>query len=285
MRLVHLTDIHVQPERDAFEGLVRAFEVAFALDPTPEALLIGGDTVMNTVSADWDRASQLWELWNRARSQFPAIPTFACLGNQDVWGWNQKASGCTGSEPMFGKRLAMDRLGMSSSYGAYRLGPWRILVLDSIQRGGKHGFEPMLGAEQWAWLENELSADRLTPTLVLSHVSIVPGPIDLFAMNLMGPNEKNIWPLPRHQVHVDSYRLHRALSAAGNVRLCLTGHTHASQRIDLDGVTYFSGPSVSGAWWRGEFLGNPAGLTVVDLSDDGEFRLRVVACDQESIKD
>ena len=265
IRIAHLADVHVR-EGAAFEGAVHALRKAEMAD----AILLGGDTVMNSVNADLARVEAQWAEWERARAGI-TVPVFPCLGNQDVWGWNQKASGCTGREPLFGKAMYLRQMGLARTYYATQLGGWRLIVLDSVQRGGPHGFMARLDGEQRAWLERELASDAATPTVVVSHVPIVPGPAEFFAADLLEPEPNGRWSLQPHLVHADSHDLTGLFARFPNVRLCLAGHTHAAQRVEFRGVTYAVSPPVSGAWWRGDYLGMPRGFGLVDLHADGSF--------------
>lgn len=271
VRVVHFTDVHVQPERGAYEGLLRALASVGALAPKAEAILLGGDVVMNTVGVSRERADEQWDLWEQARRAYPEIPIFACVGNQDCWGWNRKASGCTGAEPLYGKAMAMCRLRLERLYYAADLGAWRLLVLDSVQPGGKHGFVARLDDDQRRWLEAELARDSERPTLVMSHVPIVPGPADFFSSDVRGPSDAGIWPLPGQHLHADAYELVELFRRYPNVKLCLAGHMHTRQRIEYAGLWFVDSPAVCGAWWRGDFLGGAPGYTVLDLRPDGTF--------------
>lgn len=273
IRIAHLADIHVR-EGAAYDGLVRALSTA--VDAGAEALLLGGDTVMNSVGVDQARVEAQWAEFHRARSSFPTLPVFPCLGNQDVWGWNQKSSGCRGDEPLFGKAMFLHQMGLRSAFYAVRLGSWRLVVLDGIQRGGRHGFYASLDPVQMAWLEAELAADTVTPTVVMTHVPIVPGPAEFFAADLFAPDKDGVWSLRDHHVHRDGHALARLFASYSNVRLCLAGHTHLGQRIDLWGTAYVVSPPVSGAWWRGDFQGVPPGFSMVELKADGLFLIAPV---------
>lgn len=270
LRVAHLADVHVR-EGAAFDGFQRALETAIGAGA--EAVLLGGDIVMNSVGMDQSRVEAQWEEFHRARRQFPEIPFFPCLGNQDVWGWNQKSSGCRGDEPLFGKAMFLHQMKLSSPFYAVRLGTWRLIVLDGIQRGGKHGFYAALDPVQRAWLEAELAAETDTPTVIATHVPIVPGPAEFFAADLSEPDKDGAWSLRDHHVHRDAHDLSNLFARYPNVRLCLSGHTHLAQRIDLWGTAYVVSPPVSGAWWRGDFQGRPSGFSLIDLHPDGVFEV------------
>jgi Icc protein len=268
VRVVHFADVHVQPERNAPAQLAKALKKMQSL--APHAVLLGGDVVMNTVGVGFERAMQQWNLWHQACAGLD-MPIYSCIGNQDCWGWNKKASGCSGSEPLFGKAMALHQLGLENSYYAVELGAWRLIVLDSVQQGGRHGYVAGLDSPQHAWLENELEHSGERPILVMSHVPIVAGPADLFSSHITEPNQAGAWPLPSQHLHRDSHGLIQLFRRYPQVKLCLAGHIHAAQRMEFAGISFIGSPAVSGEWWRGDFLGCPSGFTIVDLHPDGRF--------------
>ena len=268
MRVVHFADIHVQPERSAPELLKRALAKVRSLEPA--ALLLGGDVVMNSVGVSLERVQQQWDLWHEASRELD-LPTYACIGNQDCWGWNLKASGCTGKEPLFGKGMALKQLGLDQPYYAADLGSWRLVVLDSIHQGGRHGFISELDPPQRAWLQNELESSGQKPVLIMSHVPIIAGPADLFSSHIFEPVEAGYWPLTAQHLHRDSYELIQLLRQHPNVKLCVAGHIHVPQRMEFAGIAFIGSPPVCGEWWRGDLLGCKPGFTVIDLHPDGAF--------------
>lgn len=52
-----MTDIHLQPERNAVEGFTMALEAAN--DLKPDFIMTGGDLVVDALAADYERASSL----------------------------------------------------------------------------------------------------------------------------------------------------------------------------------------------------------------------------------
>src|SRR5580698_7473537 len=85
VRVVHFTDVHVQPKRGALDGLKRALRAVHDLDPKIDAILLGGDTVMNSVSADLVRVQEQWDLWDEAVAPYRDTLILPCIGNQDCW--------------------------------------------------------------------------------------------------------------------------------------------------------------------------------------------------------
>ena len=49
IRIAHLTDMHVQPERRAGEGYAAALQSLAKLDPPPDFLVTGGDSVLTPI--------------------------------------------------------------------------------------------------------------------------------------------------------------------------------------------------------------------------------------------
>jgi len=272
MRLVHLTDLHLQPERNAPARFRQALDKVRSLQPAPEAMLIGGDVVMNSVGVHLGRVQEQWAVWETERPGIE-IPIYSCLGNQDCWGWHEKYSGCDGTEPLFGKAMALLKLDLERPYYGVDLSTWRLLVLDSVQRGGRHGFYSELDEAQTEWFKQELEAAKGRPVLIMSHVPFVAGPADMFSSKLHAPNDQGVWPLPGHHLHRDSYEIVQLLRQYPNVKLCIAGHVHARQRIEYAGTWFIGSPPLCGEWWRGDYLGLPPGFSVLDLFEDGEFRL------------
>jgi Icc protein len=272
LRLAHLTDIHLQPSRGAPEGLVSCLRQVHSQPDPPDLILGGGDIVMDVVSADAERAGLLWDLWDSIIAANSTIPMEHCLGNHDLWGYNKKRSGCTGNEPLFGKRWAMQRLGLSTPYRWFDRGGWRFLILDSSFISESDSFTARLDPEQMEWLTGILAATPAdTPVLVLSHVPILAG-ASVFLTGSEGETERTgSWIVPPQWMHMDARALSRLFVEHPNVRLCLSGHTHLYDRLDYRGTTYICGGAVSGLWWREGYWETPPGYLLVDLFEDGSF--------------
>ncbi len=63
--------------------------------------------------------------------------------------------------------------------------------------------------------------------------------------------------------------LHLLFRKHGGVKLCISGHIHRLEKIELDGVTYVCGGAVSGAWWKGPADRCDEGYSLFDLHEDG----------------
>lgn len=279
LRIAHLTDIHVQPERHAAEGVIACLEDLHSLPDRPELILNGGDVIMDAVASEEARVALQWDLWERIVCDYCEIPQEYCLGNHDIWGWNQKRSGCSGTEPLFGKKYALERMRLTLPYRSFDRAGWRIVVLDSsfraVNSSSKNGgdaFVARLDARQWEWLQSEMAATPPEmPVLILSHVPILA--CDVFFTG--SPNETERtgnWIISSAWMHIDARDIVNLFARYSNVRLCLSGHTHLYGRTEYNGVTYISDGAVSGQWWRGDYQQTPAGYGIIDLYKDGRFK-------------
>ena len=267
LRIAHLTDVHVQPERSADEGMAACLRHVQSQPDRPDLLLFGGDCVMDAFSQSRDRTRTQWDVWSRVLEAECALPWEACIGNHDVWGWNRKASGAAGDEMEYGKRWAADVLRLPGRFRSFERAGWKFVVLDSTQPGPEPGtYVARLDDEQHEWLAGELAATpAATPVLVLSHIPILAA-----CAYLDGENERSgDWVVPGAWMHLDCRRLTSLFHERSNVRLCLSGHIHLVDRVDYLGTTYHCNGAVCGGWWRGNYQQISPGYALVDLYDDG----------------
>lgn len=271
-RIVHMTDLHLQPERAAAEGVAACF--AHVAAQKPDLILTGGDLIMDSFDADFERTKTQWDLFNATLKDHAPCRIEHCLGNHDIWGWNKSKSKTKGTEPGWGKKWALENLGLEREYRAFDVGTgpgsWRVFVLDSVRPDGG-GYIGHLDEAQRDWLTSELKAfaaqtDR--NALVVSHIPI------LAACVLLGKwdGKATKRTISGGLMHLDSGDLHSAFKNAKNVRVCLSGHIHQIDRIDMEGVTYICDGAVSGQWWKGANGNTREGYGVVDLFADGTFQ-------------
>ncbi|MEP0845843.1 MAG: metallophosphoesterase [Phycisphaerae bacterium] len=267
LRVAHLTDIHVQPELKAGEGLAECLRHVQAQRDKPDLILTGGDTIMDCFEADEARTRLQWELWKQVLKAECSLPVESCIGNHDVWGWHKARSKTTGSEPGWGKKWAMDMFGIQRPYRSFDRAGWRFVVLDSVFPNGD-GYIGKLDDEQFEWLGAELAAvPRGMPVLVLSHI-----PIFSAAALFDGQREKSgNWDVPASYMHIDARRIKDLFYKHGNVRLALSGHLHLVDRVDYLGTTYLCNGAVCGAWWKGPHYEFSEGYALINLHDDGSF--------------
>lgn len=260
LRLAHLTDTHLQPERAGAEGFANCLNHLQDLNDKPQLILFGGDNVMNVDSAKntGERADVQINLWKKVLKEHCKLPHKSCIGNHDILGLKQDT----------GKDWAVKQFNLPSRYYSFDQSGWHIVVLDSTepQKGG--GYKARLDDEQFAWLEKDLKdTPDTTPVLVLSHI-----PIITVTSFFDGNNEKTgNWVIPGSWMHIDARRIKDLFAKHPNVKLCLSGHEHLVDQVTYNHTTYCCNGAVSGAWWKGSYHECAPGYGLVDLYDDGSF--------------
>ena len=262
-RFVHLTDIHVAPERQAEQGLVQCLQSVLALDPRPDFILTGGDLVMDVFEQDEDRARKLFQLLRKVFDDNAGIPVHHCIGNHDVFGWG--SSKVQEGQAGYGKQMVSEYLELPNRYYRFDHKGWRFFVLDDIQPAPEKAYQAYLDEEQLAWLEAELKAKpKEMPAAAVCH-------IPLLSVTVIGDAENNIYQIPTSSMCRDMPRLVQ-LFAENNVRLSLSGHLHQLDRITFRGVEFICDGAVSGGWWKGPHKGFEEGYGVIDLGADGSVQ-------------
>lgn len=278
LRFAHLTDIHVQPEDKASEGLTQCLHAVQELKDKPELIITGGDLIMDSFAADEARTKVQWDLFTKALKGECGLPTQHTIGNHDIWGWNNAKSKCTGDEPHYGKRWVMDALGLAKPYYSFERGGWKIIILDSI-RPFDQKYLAYLDEAQMDWLAGELASSNGKPVMVVSHAPIYAGCVMLSD----GKVENGMWQMTGRAMHMDAKKLSQLFLKHPNVKLCLSGHIHVLERATFQGVTYICDGAVCGAWWEMQkttendqpFKAGP-GYGLFDLFDDGTFEHQYV---------
>ena len=280
-RIAHLTDIHVQPERESAKGLAQCLAHVQSLPdrgggPPVDMIVTGGDTIMDCMEAGRDRAQVQWDLWRKVKTDHCSLEVKSVVGNHDVWGWTKAKSGVTGAEPLYGKQWACEQFGRQLPYDSFDRGGWHIVLLDSVFPH-EQSYVGKLDDAQWDWLERDLAAvPTATPVLVVSHIPILSvHPLAAAAANGgAGSDGTPAFSLSGGLVHVDHDRFQRLFARHRNVKACLSGHLHIIEQIDYGGVRYLCNGAVSAGWWKGPHGGTDFGYAVIDLFDDG-----TLACD------
>lgn len=273
LRIVHMTDMHIQPEKGANEGVTACLRHVAAQKDRPELILTGGDLIMDSFAEPAPRAEALWKLFTQVFKDHCPIPVEHTLGNHDIFGWNKAESKTTGTEPTWGKKWAMEVLGLSKPYRSFDRNGWHFTVLDSVRTDGGDGYFAKLEDEQMEWLKGDLAAVPAgTPVLVCSHIPI----LTLTVLGRDQLNKDNKIDLSPGSQHVDCFDLHTLFRESGKVKLVLSGHIHRLDDCTLDGVRYICDGAVSGAWWGGKKDRCDEGYGLIDLNTDGSVQHQYV---------
>ena len=269
LRVAHLTDLHVQPELRASEGMAACFHHVQKLAEVPELILTGGDSVMDSFEADDARTKLQWDIWHNVLKQDCSVPVRSAIGNHDIWGWNKCKSKTTCQEPNWGKLRSTEMLKLENRFYTFSQAGWQFIVLDSTQHHATdpNGYTAHLDEEQYDWLARTLrDLPNTTPALVLSHIPILSASAFLFA-----DKEGGDFRYGGGLMHTDCVKLKDLFSQYPNVKLCLSGHLHTLDRVDYNGVTYLCNGAVCGSWWKGRHKDCDEGYAVLNLYDDGTF--------------
>lgn len=269
LRIAHLTDIHVQPELRAGEGMSACLRHVNSLTDKADLIITGGDQVMDSFEHDQARTKQLWDLWQNCLATDNSIPLEHTVGNHDIWGWNKKKSKTSGGEKGYGKAWACEMFAREKPYKSLDKNGWHIVILDSVQHdpNDENGYIAQIDEEQFAWLESDLAAAR-TPTAIFSHV-----PIFSVCVYNDDPKQKqdNTWKVSGGIMHTDAHRLRKLFQKHARVKLCVSGHIHQRDRVEFNDVTYICDGAVCGAWWKGRNAECDEGYGLINLYDDGAF--------------
>jgi predicted phosphodiesterase len=284
VRIAHLTDTHIQTELRGNEGVAACLEHIRGQQGV-DLIVHTGDIVFDAFDQEIGRTRSLWDLWQKTFADGWNGRVRYCLGNHDIWGWNKEKSGTSGGEPGWGKKLAIDTLGVPGAVrdGCYYSfdeggggwggggggGGWHIVILDSVRPSG-NGYYGGLDDEQYEWLQADLAAHRQKPTLIVSHISI-------FTATVLDVEAKERKRQVSSAVMFDDWpRVKKLFLENPQVRLCISGHMHLIDRVEYNGVTYCCNGAASGAWWKGANKECREGYTLVDLYSDGTFENRYV---------
>lgn len=264
-RFVHLTDIHVQPELNADQGLAQALQAVERLRPKPDFILTGGDNVFDVMESDAVRAQTLFDLYRRVLADHTSLPVYHAIGNHDVFGWRTKA-GVTPQTPGYGKALAKDELGLKETYYTFDHKGWRFFVLDNILPGyGRRAYAGGLDPTQRDWLAERLQrTDARMPIALCEHIPMLSVTPFWYERNFKNGD----WTLGDGLICGDA-AARLALYRTRNVRLSLSGHIHQLDRVEYRGASYICDGAVSGAWWNGPRDFVEEGFGVIDVWPDG----------------
>ncbi len=262
LRIAYFTDIHLPP----IPEVNKRAEKAFAKARNCDLFLFGGDNVMaidHKPEADILAHYDNWASFTKANLHKP----FRCiLGNHDVEQWPEGDD-----SPAAGKKRPIEFFGMKNRYWTENIEGWRILALDTVHRH-ENSFYGFLDQEQLGWLDEQMK-DTRTPTLALGHMPL----LSVTALADSGLKVKdNTLPISCSSEVSNAREAISRFRKAGNIKLCLSGHTHMIDRCDYAGTSYICAGAVCGGWWNGANQGFPPAYFEIDLMSDGTFQTRTI---------
>jgi len=249
-----MTDIHVQPERNAISGFLQAIDSVNLQQP--EFVLTGGDLVMDALAQPFSRSDSLYSIYLDCLQRFIS-PVYNTIGNHELFAVYKNAGADT-LHPMSGTGMYEQRIG--KTYYSFMHGGWKFMVLNTIMVTPQRSYIGGIDSVQIAWIMKELSTTHPSTPICLSvHIPLMT----VFAQVTAGATAPNSPGLV-----VTNAREILGLFKEHNLRLVLQGHLHYLEDITVGGVRFITCGSVASGWWKKENMSTPCGFAVFEI--DGE---------------
>lgn len=232
-----LTDIHLQPERNAVAGFRKAIDTLNKINP--DFILTGGDQVMDVLGQTYGRSDSLYNLYREVSAGFN-MPVYNTLGNHEVFGWYMEEEEII-NHPEFGKKMFENRIG--ERYYSFDHKGWHFIVLDAVARAEDGGYFGRIGDEQVEWLKKDLEkTGKETPIALSVHIPFITVRTQL-REGALAVSDSGLIITNARDVLLNMYEY--------NLRLVLQGHLHFLEDIYVGNKTHFiTGGAVSGRWWN-----------------------------------
>jgi len=249
-----LTDIHLQPERNATEGFRAAITEVNALKP--DFVITGGDLVFDVLGVPYERADSLYNLYVKEIELFN-MPVYNTMGNHEVFGIYEK-SGVDPSHPEY--RFGMFESRIGEPYYSFDHMNWHFMVLNSVQETDDRQYIGMIDEKQMEWIKSDLlEVDPETPIVISTHIPF----ITVFTQILYGEYAPEY-----HGLVVENTREVLDLFSGHKLKIVLQGHLHYLEYIEVYGTHFITGGAVSGRWWHGANDGVEEGFLMIHVSGD-----------------
>ena len=234
-----LTDIHLQPEKEAVAGFRQAIEVVNELNP--DFVITGGDLVMDALDQTHGRVDSLYSLYKEVSAELN-MPVYNSVGNHEVYGWH-RAEKDIESNPDFGKKMFEKEMG--ERFFSFDHKGWHFIILDAIYRDEDGHYMGKIDHEQQAWLKEDLEkTDKEMPIAITVHIPFITSATQL-RLGALAANSKGI-------VITNSLEVLQLFSEH-NLRLVLQGHLHFIEDLFVGNQVHFiTGGAVCGRWWSNE---------------------------------
>ena len=268
LRVAHLTDIHVSPDRAAEFGMAASMTAVNNLKDKPTMIINGGDAIMNAATLTRGGIKDQWSSFHKLLKSDNDLPIYNCIGNHDLFGFLLPSADHAES-----KKWAMDEYQLTKPYYSFTEGTWHFIILDSIHgRKAIPGYLGKLDAEQMDWLKKELKAvpaDR--HICIVSHIPIL-AVCSMFDRDITNMHSMHI---SDSNMHADSEELIELFYQHKNVRACLSGHIHMIDYVNYLGIEYFCNGAVAGNWWKGNFKHFAPSFSIMNFYDNGAVNREV----------
>lgn len=247
-----LTDIHLQPERNAATGFQQAISRVNELNP--DFVITGGDLIMDALGVTYERADSLYDMYMESAKNLN-MPVYNSIGNHEVYGLYEE-SGSDTTHTEYGKGMFESRLG--KRYYSFDHKGWHFMILDAIGMTPERKYIGHIDDEQVEWITSDLAnIDKSTPVVISVHIPF----ITTYTQLTRGTQAAN-GPGMVITNGTDVLKLFLPY----NLRLVLQGHLHFLEDLYIDNRIHFiTAGAVSGRWWQGR---------LTDHSEEGFLLVR-----------
>jgi len=251
---VFMTDIHLQPEKNAVEGFNQAIDTVNKINP--DFVITGGDLVMDVLGQSFERSDMLFDLYQKSQERFN-MPVYNSMGNHEIFGIYEE-SGIEKDHPEYGEKMFENRIG--KRYYSFDHKGWHFIILDGIEDTGESSYIGKIDSVQMNWIKSDLEKLNVeTPIVVSVHIPFITAVTQLEKGSLE-PNKKTTVVTNSKEVLelFDPY----------NLKLVLQGHLHFLEDIYAKGTHFITGGAVSSAWWSGAYNGMEEGFLLIKVKGD-----------------
>ncbi|HSL86397.1 MAG TPA: metallophosphoesterase [Bacteroidales bacterium] len=246
-----ITDIHLQQDAGAVQGLNKAIDTINYLNP--DFVIAGGDQIMGARGQRYGRADSLYRLYQETAGALK-MPVYTTLGNHEKYALFGRNS-ADRDHPEYGEKMYEKRLG--PPYYSFGHKGWKFMILSSVGNAGGDRYAGFVDREQMEWIREELKkTDPATPIIVTTHIPF----ITVFTQRFRGSTTAN-----DSSVVVSNSLDVLELFTHHNLRLVLQGHLHIVEDIKIGNTQFITGGAVSGSWWRGPARGFEEGFVLVTI--------------------
>ena len=246
-----VTDIHLQPEKNAVKGFTKAIECVNELNP--EFVITGGDLVMDAIDQPFERADMLYDLYLKTSGQFQ-MPVYNSIGNHEIFGFSAK-SGVDPAHPLYAKKMFQNKIG--KTYYSFDHKGLHFMILDSIGLTEEKKYRGWIDENQMEWIRADLAGlEKDIPIIITVHIPvfslathIIAGPFEAHGPGSVIGNSKELLELFKGY----------------DLKLVLQGHRHFLEDLYVGGIRFITGGAVCSAWWEGPYFGLEEGFLMVKI--------------------
>jgi Icc protein len=248
---IFMTDIHLEPGRNAPEGFKMAIDSANNMGA--DFVLTGGDMIADALEATYSRSDSLYSLYTEMIKDFK-MPVYHTIGNHELCGI-YRSSGVDTTLSDYNEGMYKRYLG--KTYYSFDHKGWHFIVLKSVANAGNK-YRGFIDQEQIEWLKNDLAMiDRTTPIILSTHIPLITT-YGQITNGALAQNDEEL-------VVNNSLDVLRILYPY-NLKLVLEGHLHLIEYINLQNKIHFLvGGAVSAYWWLGPLRGMEEGFMNIQL--------------------